>query len=533
MARIDHRTPEYNMTASHLHLTGVFATTHHFNDLTFTPIHGTEAYHITRYYKDTHSAVDRMMQIFRKSREWYRREMERAPIHPTIVKMLNNPEQAQYLADWREMVLEYPHVADLDATKISFTENEAKGVADRQTVTTLGKYIKRHAPDIPDHVLRDMVMLSVAEVTLTHNLQEMIDAVQNGPKSCMQGSFRTHPYSVYDPQYGWHMAVRREGGDIMGRCLCLTHKGKKMFVRSYRTNENGYSHSDEGMNAWLEERGYTHESEWPWGVRLAVIRQGGDLVLPYIDGNSGCCREDSDCLVIDDDGEHEGDRTDGYASSASRCSCDDCGDSFDDGDGTYTGYHEDHHVCDDCSRGYTYAYGRNGNQYYVPDDDTVYVEGESYHTDYLDRNGIVYSERDSEYYLQDDCTMIDGSGDWVHNNDIHDHDFVCLDEDDGIYGMRSDCWQCAGTDLWYSTDSGSDYYAQSWTGADGKLYHEDQLPEADKDKNDAHNNAMMIFALGERTLTFDAVLYAENQGVILHSHHVTQFIEAINYQPHI
>ena len=533
MTRISHRTTEYNMTASHLHLTGVFATTHHFNDLTFTPIHGTEAYHITRYYKDTHSAVDRMMQIFRKSREWYRREMERAPIHPTICKMLQNPEQAQWLTDWREMLLEYPHTADLDATKIAFTENEAKGVADRQTVTTLGKYIKRHAPNIPDHVLRDMVMLSVAEVTLTHDLQEMIDAVQNGPKSCMQGGFRTHPYSVYDPQYGWHMAVRREGGDIMGRCLCLTHKGKKMFVRSYRTNENGYSHSDEGMNAWLEERGYTHESEWPWGVRLAVIRQGGDLVLPYIDGNSGCCREDSDCLVLDDDGEHEGDRTDGYASSASRCSCDDCGDSFDDGDGTYTGYHEDHHVCDNCSSGYTYAYGRNGNQYYALDDDVVNVNDEYYHTDYLGDNDIVYSERDSEYYLQDDCTMIDGSGDWVHNDDLHDHDFVCLDEDDGIYGMRSDCWQCAGTDLWYSPDSGSDYYAQSWTGADGKLYHEDQLPEADKDKNDAHNNAMMIFALGERTLTFDAVLYAENQGVILHSHHVTQFIEAINYQPHI
>ena len=531
MARISHRTPEYNLIADPAHLQASFAVSREFRDLAFTPIHNTEMYHVTRYYKDEYSAVDRMMQIFCKSRVWYQREMDRAPMHPTIKKMLKIPEQAQYLTDWREMLLEYPHVADLDATKIAFTENEAKGVADRQTVTTLGKYIKRHAPNIPDHVLRDMVMLSVAEVTITHNLQEMIDAVQNGPRSCMQGGFRTHPYSVYDPQYGWHMAVRREGGgDIVGRCLCLTHEGKKMFVRSYRTNENGYSHSDEGMNAWLEERGYTHESEWPWGVQLAAIWCNGDLVLPYIDGGHSTCRNDHDCLVLDGDGEYDGDNTNGFASGgADRCSCDDCGDYFNDGDGTWVGRHEDRHVCDDCSSGYTYAYGRNGHQYYVSDDDVISVGYESYDSNYLSDNGIVHCEHDDEYHEQDDCTVLE-SGEWVYNDDIHNGDFVCLDEDNNIWAYKSDCWQCAGTDLWYSSDTGSDYFAQSWTGADGKLYHEDQLPDADEaDKQDEHNNAMMIFALGERTLTFDAVLYAENQGVILHSHHVFQFIEHINY----
>lgn len=162
MARIDHRTPEYNTTANPVHLQGTFATTQSYGDYVHLP-HSLTMPRITRYYKDTYSAVDCMMQIFIKSREWYRREMDRAPLHPTIAKMLKNPEQAQWLTDWREMLLEYPHVADLDATKIAFTENEAKGVADRQTVTTLGKYIKRHAPNIPDHILRDMVMLSVAE----------------------------------------------------------------------------------------------------------------------------------------------------------------------------------------------------------------------------------------------------------------------------------------------------------------------------------------------------------------------------------
>lgn len=492
MARIDHRTPEYNMTANPAHLSGVFATTQSFNDLTFTPIHGTESYRVTRYYKDTYSAVDRMMMIFTQSRVWYRRERDRASMHPTIVKMLNTPEQAQYLTDWREMVLEYPHTADLDATKIAYTENEAKGIADRQTVTTLGKYIKRHAPDMPDHVLRDMVMLSVAEVVLVHDLQDMIDAVQNGPRSCMQGGFNTHPYSVYDPQYGWHMAVRREGGDIVGRCLCLEHGGRKMFVRSYRSNDNGYSGSDEGINAWLEERGYTHADGWPNGAKLALIRDNSRLVLPYIDGGNSRCDERGDYLCMDDCGEYDGDQQTGYASGASMASCADCGDDFDEEDGTYVGYHEDHHVCESCAEGYTYAYGRNGNQYYVPDDDTVYVDGESYHTDYLDRNGIVYSEFGGEYYLQDECTQIDGSDDWVHNDDLHRHDFVCLDEDDGIYGMRSDCWQCAASACWYSSDEHSDYYAVA-VDVGSSLYHADCLPDEEIELHCHHVRQYMTY----------------------------------------
>ena len=477
MARIDHRTVAYTSTAHPAHLQAPYATSREYRALTFTPIHLTEAYHIQRYYKETHTAVDRMMQIFRTSREWYSREMTRSFMHPTIVKMLNIPEQAQYLTDWREMVLEYPHTADTDATKIAYTENEAKGVADRQTITTLGKYIKRHAPTMPDHVLRDMVMLSVAEVVLVHDLQEMIDAVQRGPKSCMQDSFDTHPYSVYDPQYGWHMAVRREGGDIVGRCLCLEHNGRKLFVRSYRSNDNGYSGSDEGMNAWLEERGYSHASGWPNGARVAEIWDNSRLVLPYIDGNNRRFNACGSYLNMDDCGEYEGDNTNGYASGADNyISCADCDNDFDGEDGTCVGYHEDHHVCESCAEGYTYAYGRNGNQYYVPDDDTVYVDGENYHTDYLDRNGIVYSEFGGEYYQQDDCTQIDGSGDWVHNDDLHRSEFVCLDEDDGIYGLRDDCWQCIASGLWYSSDKHSDYFAVA-VDVGSALYHEDELPE--------------------------------------------------------
>jgi hypothetical protein len=82
-----------------------------------------------------------------------------------------------------------------------------------------------------------------------------------------------------------------------------------------------------------------------------------------------------------------------------------------------------------------------------------------------------------------------------------------------VYGLFDDCWQCAGTEQWYSSKTRSDYFAQSWTGADGKLYHEDALPETDED--------------ADRTFTYDSVNTAAFHGVELHCHHVTQFIDKL------
>jgi hypothetical protein len=492
MARTDYRTAVYNTTASHLHLQATFATSYRYEDVSYSD-DGTR-YSTPRFGKRTLSPLNRITDLFSNTREWYAREMHRAPLHPTIYKMLHNPDQAQYLTDWREMVLEYPHTADTNATKVAYTESDAKGIADRQTLTTLGKFIKRHAPEMPDHVLRDIVALSITSVELVFDLAGMIEAVQTGPKSCMQNSRWSeddHPYRVYDPKYGWHMAVRREGGQVTGRCLCLTHDGEKMFVRSYRTANEGYSQSDEGMNAWLVEQGYTHENGWVDGARLARIMDGNTYVLPYIDGSEQNCTANAAYLEIDENGDLQGDRTDGYADTPEMCECNDCGASFDgDNEGTWVGRHEDYHVCGDCSSGYTYAIGRNGNEYYLNDDDVVYCNDTAYDSNYLRDNGIVYSEHDGEYYEQSECVLLDREEDWVHTDEL-DHRFACLDEDDAVWTYRNDAWQCAATGNWYSDNVRSDYYAEPVEGSDGKQYHADCVPE----------------------------------GFVLHDHHVKQYID--------
>lgn len=489
MARTDYRTTLYNTTASHLHLQATFATSYQYEEVSYRD-DGTR-YTTPRFGKRTLSPLNRITDLFSTTREWYAREMHRAPLHPTIYKMLHNPDQAQYLTDWREVVLEYPHIADTDASKIAYTESEAKGIADRQTLTTLGKFIKRHAPEMPDHVLRDIVALSITSVELVFDLAGMIEAVQTGPKTCMQSprwSEEDHPYRVYDPKYGWHMAVRREGGQVTGRCLCLTHDGEKMFVRSYRTNE-GYSQSDEGMNAWLNEQGYAYVGGWADGARLAHIMDGDMHVAPYIDGDEKNCSAYFTHLEIDNNGDLRGDRTDGYADSPEMCECSDCGANFDgDNAGLWVGRHDDYHVCDDCASSYTCARGRNGDEYNVNNDDVVYCNDTAYDSNYLGDNGIVYSEHDGEYYEQSECVLLDRDEDWVHTSEL-DHRFACLDESQRVWAYRNDAWQCAATGDWYSDNGRSDYYA-SPVEINGMQYHEDCVPE----------------------------------GFVLHDHHVTQYM---------
>jgi hypothetical protein len=250
-----------------------------------------------------------------------------------------------------------------------------------------------------------------------------------------------------------------------------------MFVRSYRKANEGYSQSDEGMNAWLTEQGYNYVSGWADGARLARIMDGDTYVLPYIDGDEKNCTANAAYLEIENNGDLVGDRTDGYADNPEMCSCDDCGESFDgDNEGIWVGRHEDRHVCECCRDSYTYAIGRNGNEYYVHEDDVVYCNGTAYHDSYLQNNGIVYSEHDNDYHEQDDCVQLDRGEDWVHTSELGNEGFVCLSEDDAVWAYRNDCWQCAATGDWYSDNVRSDYYAEP-VEVDGKQYHEDCVPK--------------------------------------------------------
>ena len=389
-------------------------------------------------------------------RSWHVREQERYSMHPVIQKavMLAPP------ADWHQLVLEWPHVSvSNDTSKIAYTRNEQHGIDNRQTATSVGKYITRHFPTLKDHEVRDLCgMYGASTFKITHDMEQMIDLLQRGPKSCMvfdendsdDRCDEGHPYRVYAPGLGWGLAVRMVGNGVDGRAL--VNENDKSFVRSYRRNENGYSGADEDLQSWLNDQGYRHVRGWQLGTRLRYIpfrKYGQDIpTAPYIDGQNRSVRVDeyTKTLIIDDDGEWLCDMTNGEAQEQNACVCPDCNDRVheDEMNSTYDGNGES--VCNSClENDYYYVHGRNEYEYYVHRDDMVEVNGNYYHDEFLADNDIV-ELYDGEYEERDNTVCIDGDY-YMHDDERIVH---CEDTDD--YALIDDCWQCFVSDKWYASD---------------------------------------------------------------------------------
>lgn len=408
-------------------------------------------------------------------REWHRREQERYPLHPAVIKAIKlaHPDQ------WQRLLLEWPHVPTTitDKGRVAYTQSEAKGERDLQTVTALGKYLRAHFSLLPDHAIRDIVAsVTASGMKFVHTTAEMIYHLHRGPGSCMVwGSTDAddHPYKTYDPKYGWHMCVHTEDDDTIGRALCCVDGGEKFYVRTYRKT-SGQSSRDEQMEQWLAEQGYTHRDGWD-GCLLAHCRgiRGSEFLAPYIDGDAQKVDityiDGVKALRITDDGEYECCNTDGTYDDADMHTCEQCSDRVHSDDGYWVGRHEDTMVCEYCrDEYYRYAYGRNGNQYYVHQDDVAYVESqdEYYHDRYLGDNGIITLEN-GEYEHEDNATEVDGC--WYH---VDDEDIVCLDS--GDYALRDSAYQCAKSDKWFSIED------EPPVDIDGDLYHPDYAPEQDE-----------------------------------------------------
>lgn len=344
---------------------------------------------------------------------WHVTLQSRFRLHPAV--------EAAVLAwrpkDWQQLLLEWPHVAETDPGRLAYTKDDRAGYADRQTVTTVGKYLRRHWPGLPDHIIRDLDARYNPRMSFKYEtgIPALIAAVELGPRSCMQGAYGSipwrdldtnrlrswlenkdcpepdwtrHPYAVYDPRLGWGMATRTAAdGEVMGRCLTWTDPNDpdtKLFVRSYARNAKGDSScsgSDAGLESWLQSQGFEKRSEWPYGAKLLAIEhptKSGYLV-PYLDGGYEDDRRVSyygahalvsgaEVLEIDCDGDMTCDNTDGTATSTDdgddedMQDCDDCGAREYYGDMTYVGYHGDTCVCSSCVDDYVEVRAERGGR---------------------------------------------------------------------------------------------------------------------------------------------------------------------------
>jgi hypothetical protein len=399
------------------------------------------------------------------TRVWHAHQQQQHPIHPVVIKAMGMARPD----DWQQLLLEWPHKAQSDASRLAYTANERKGVDDKQAITTVGKYLTKHFSTLPDHAIRDLAALcGKGDCFIVNTSVQMIHHLERGPKSCMlwgQSNVDEHPYQAYAPEHGWGLAVRTIGSDTVGRALVITKDDSKYFVRSYFRNDDGYSGRDDVLEAWLKESGYEHRGGWNYGQKLKHIDDSNNcgFIAPYLDGCNQIVSIVGNTLVIDDDGEYECSNTDGDADSVNSDDCSDCGDRVRSGDGYWVGYHEDTLVCSNCEDGYRLGCGRNGREYRFSEEVAVYVESrdEHYHQDFLDDNNIVCLEN-GEYEHVDNVIDIDGEGYTV------DDERICLFQDTQEWGFQCDGWQCVASCDWY-TDS------VECVEVDGEKYHPDNL----------------------------------------------------------
>lgn len=469
------------------------------------------------------------------SHMWHEALRKKFKLHPVVLTLLKHKP-----ADAFQLTLEWPHVAETDSSRLAYTRSVEHGQADRQTLTSIGKYIKRHWPDLPDHVLRDAQALFCPDkMEIGEGTPYLVQAAELGPRSCMCSAggnipfysddhaqmqvwisypesaepyWDNHPYAVYQPQYGWKMAIRLSGGRIDGRCLLLDDGKQKVYVRSYARGENYacQSQTDHVLEAWLNSQGFSKLKGWPEGCKLAAIDHPTEsgYLLPYIDGwqtESRRVELNGDYFVRDNAGAHICDNTDGTATEEGQAVCEDCDSRVSEEDMTYVRYH-DISVCSDCIRdnyvealsgdgsvlmqvdaaanGYTsydhYGYGRV-EEYLDPEnipDTYVYIDNREA---YCEIDNTVRCT-DEQYYFLDDPTVVrlkrtcpssyedyaakcdawqDGCGDWYSDSE----DFVLVD---GEKYLQDECWQCALTGEWHldtedchETVSGKTYSIES------------------------------------------------------------------------
>ena len=449
-----------------------------------------------RNMRDPHNRVTSLVKVLFR-RNWFRREVDRSNgmTHPSIMQawQLCSP------VDEVQLVMEWPHMAK-DGFSIAYTRDERYGEADRQTVTGVAKYLTRHFPGLSSNLIRDIsAKYAPGVVKEVSTMAEMLQAIINGPGSCMGGKDNEHwddldshhPYEVYDPALGWSMILYKEGSQVTGRALV----NDKDWVRTYRKDTGSYSQRDERLEAWLSDNGYRRVNSWEgFKLKYIVASNSCGFVAPYLDGSPRaveiCGPASNRWLEVDADGEWECDNQNGNATEVNGRQCEDCGDRTSEDDGHWVGRNEDVLVCAHCCNdNYTYAYGRGGDQYYVNNNDTIECNGNYYDDSWLEDNGIVRTY-DGEYYSEVDVVEVSGEY-YPSESDLvcytHDGDWElredCVELENGEWCLQDQAWQCEHSGDWYDCDT-----TDSVTTKCGKIVHEDYADEYAEDDEETGRN---------------------------------------------
>lgn len=248
---------------------------------------------------DNLAAHPALYQVVSTNKEgwWLRREVARGLYDFGQVYHALPNAVAEILSRWEAMPLPYhfAHLSNLDASKIAYTPSWEDGVADRQLQISLGKYIKKHFPHVPEFVIKEAQeflnnLLQKATVKFATDFNKIFEIYRSCSPACMSKSVEhynrsnLHPLRAYEGP-GFAVAYLQPGGDgtrYTARSMVWDNPNDekdKRYVRVY---------GDMLLAAQLDKLGYRRTNFAGARLKRVDFHEGGtDYVLvPYIDDHS-------------------------------------------------------------------------------------------------------------------------------------------------------------------------------------------------------------------------------------------------------
>ena len=302
----------------------------------------------------------------------------------------------------------FPHISLDEPHMVAYTPSPEYGLRDRQVRTKVGRYLQQFYGEFltSEHIRMMANGVKAVEVEFSGSSSADIRAAylragRDGVTSCMTHSVDNYEtYGDFHPvdAYGngdWRVALLMDTvmSEISARAL-VNHK-HMCFVRTY--GREGNTLADR-----LGDIGYAFRRSWPQGAELLLLRDDdGNVVAPYLDGDEKYASisyiNGKERFIIDG-GSIDLSSTGGIWRERERPWCDDCEEYVDDDEDDME--HSDYHgmrICRSCIDNYERAYSRHRQRDWINREDTVEVDGEFYHDQYLEDYDIVYVECISEY----------------------------------------------------------------------------------------------------------------------------------------
>jgi hypothetical protein len=248
-------------------------------------------------------------------------------------------DAAWWLANPLPLADHYAHMSTESADMIAYTESAEKGARDIQTRISASRYLAKFFPDLrPEEISEISARFAAPEYKLEIGMRpedfeeaynnQLVCAENSNYTSCMaqdKAYYRAPNHPAYAYGAGdLGIAIFRNPDDakqIMARAVVWPNR--QTYVRLY-----GRAESDKAaLRAALNAQGYRRADCFS-GARMLKIERRGSLLVPYIDGDAQMLEDAGEYLVVDQDGDIDGENTSGWScyESGSRYTCDHCGD---------------------------------------------------------------------------------------------------------------------------------------------------------------------------------------------------------------